>query len=168
VTRHPVYGCVVFDVMKPTRRVSEIKNMKMYIMKYRIGVPLGLAIVAGVLGIQSVARCADAPAKEAGLERSATVRDRMHQLAAELNLTDAQKQKLRPIVREEMGKVHELRKDTTLSRREKMERFRALQQEMQPKVKAVLTEEQFAKWQEKRKEMRKELRAEGRKRAGNK
>jgi Spy/CpxP family protein refolding chaperone len=137
-------------------------------MKHRIGLTLGLAIMAGVLSIPTIALSADKqPARAASVERRAAVRDRMQELSAELNLTEAQKEKLRPIIREEMGKMQELRNDATLSRQGKAQKLRALRQEMEPKIKAILTEEQFAKWREKRKEMRRSC-AEARKRSGNK
>ena len=64
----------------------------------------------------------------------------------ELNLTEEQKEKLRPIYREQMEKLRELRQDTSLSPQQKRERFQAAREELTAEVKKVLTPEQLGKW----------------------
>ena len=64
-----------------------------------------------------------------------------------LSLSDEQKDKLKPILRGEMEKMRQLRRDDALSRAEKLKKFQSLREEISPKLKSILTAEQFEKWQ---------------------
>ena len=109
-----------------------------------------LIVVAGVLSLQSLARAADTnqPAHPVG-GGPATFQERMQATARELNLTDEQKQKLQTIVREQLEKLRGLRQDNSLTREDKMEKFKAVREEIAKEVKDVLTPEQFEKWKAK-------------------
>ena len=65
----------------------------------------------------------------------------------ELNLTDDQKEQLKPLYQEQMEKLRELHQDNSLSMPEKLEKLKALQKEIAPKLKKVMDAEQFAKWE---------------------
>jgi Spy/CpxP family protein refolding chaperone len=110
-----------------------------------------LAAIAGALSFQPLARAAEskAPVQPAGGERLAALRERMQETAKELNLTDEQKEKLQTIIRAQMGKLRDLRQDTTLSAEDKKEKVRALREDITAEVKKVLTPEQFEKWKAK-------------------
>jgi Spy/CpxP family protein refolding chaperone len=110
-----------------------------------------LAAIAGVLSFQPLARTADSktPSQPAGGERLAAMRERMQDTARELNLTDEQKEKLQTIIRAQMGKLRDLRQDTSLSAEDKKEKVRRLRDEITAEVKQVLTPEQFEKWKAK-------------------
>ena len=110
---------------------------------------LGSLLLCAVLWLHPSARAEEA--KPAVKER---IRERLQEVAKELNLTDEQKEKLKPIVQAEWEKVRELRADTSLSREQKIEKLKALKEELAPKVKEILTPEQLAKWKEIREEFR--------------
>jgi periplasmic protein CpxP/Spy len=112
---------------------------------------VGLAAIAGALSLQPLARAADtqAPAQTAGGDRQAALRERMQETAKELNLTDEQKEKLQTIIRSQMGKLRDLRQDTSLTAEDKKEKARAIREEITAEVKKVLTPEQFEKWKAK-------------------
>jgi Spy/CpxP family protein refolding chaperone len=112
---------------------------------------VALAAIAGALSLQSLARAADtqAPAQPASADRPAALRDRMQDTAKELNLTDEQKEKLQTIIREQTGKLRDLRQDASLSPEDKKEKTRAIREEIMAEVKKVLTPEQFEKWKAK-------------------
>lgn len=82
------------------------------------------------------------------------MRTRMEGLFAELNLTDEQKKKLREVFASHGEKLKELRANTELLPEQKAQQFKELQEKMEPQIKAILTPEQFTKWQQKREEMR--------------
>jgi Spy/CpxP family protein refolding chaperone len=109
---------------------------------------VALAAVAGALNLQPLARAADnqAPAQPADGNRAAALRERMQDTAKELNLTDEQKEKLQTIIRREVGKLRDLRQDTSLSPEDKKAKLRALREEITTEVKNVLTPDQFEKW----------------------
>jgi len=65
----------------------------------------------------------------------------------ELNLTDDQKEQLKPLYQEQMEKLRDLHQDTSLSIPEKLEKLKAIQKEIAPKLKKVLDAEQYAKWE---------------------
>jgi len=73
--------------------------------------------------------------------------DRFKHMAEQLNLTDEQKEKIKPIFKEEAGKLKELQGDDKLSRKEKVHKLRDVQEKISAKLKDVLTPEQLEKWE---------------------
>ena len=112
--------------------------------------------LAGALSWQPQTLCA-AQDKPAAGQRLAQFRERMQDTMKELNLTDEQKEKLKPIWQEQAQKVRELRQDKNLSPQEKMAKVKVIQEEMEPKLKQILTAEQFEKWQKQREKMREQF-----------
>jgi Spy/CpxP family protein refolding chaperone len=112
---------------------------------------MALAAIAGAVSLQPLARAADnqVPAQPAGGDRAAALRERMQDTAKELNLTDEQKEKLQTIIRGQMGKLRDLRQDTSLSPEDKKEKRQAIREAITAEVKKVLTPEQFEKWKAK-------------------
>jgi len=76
----------------------------------------------------------------------------------ELNLTDEQKEQLKPLYQEQMEKLRDLYQDNSLSMAGKLEKLKALHKEIAPKLKQVLDAEQFAKWQKQTDEWLEQLR----------
>jgi Spy/CpxP family protein refolding chaperone len=118
--------------------------------------PLLLAAfaLAGLPNFQPTARAAEtsAAAQPAQDERGAAIRARMQEVAKELGLTDTQKEQLKPVLQAEFAKMKALHDDQSLTRPEKLEKFKAIRAELLPQVKAILTPEQLAKWQKLREE----------------
>lgn len=71
---------------------------------------------------------------------------RLQEAIQNLNLTDEQKEQLKPLYQEQMEKLRDLHQDTSLSIPEKLDKLKAMQKEIAPKLKKVLDAEQFAKW----------------------
>ena len=69
-------------------------------------------------------------------------------LAKQLDLTDAQKPKVEAIRKSAMEKSRALREDTSLTPEEKKAKAKAIRDDTATQMKAVLTPEQFTKWQE--------------------
>jgi Spy/CpxP family protein refolding chaperone len=80
--------------------------------------------------------------------RNAQRKNQFQQVAAQLDLTDAQKQQLQPILKDEAQKLKSLRANTTLSRQQKRTQLKSAHQDFVAKIKTVLTPQQFDKWQE--------------------
>jgi Spy/CpxP family protein refolding chaperone len=72
---------------------------------------------------------------------------RVQEAIKDLNLTDQQKEQLKPIYQEQMDKLRELHQDGTLSMAEKLEKLKGMRKEIAPKLKKVLDAEQYAKWE---------------------
>ncbi len=110
---------------------------------------LVFAALAGVFSLQPVVVAESEAAKTKPGDRLGGLREQMQETAKELNLTEEQKQKLQAIIRERMEKLRELRQDNSLSREQKMEKFKAARDEIAGEVKNVLSPDQFEKWKAK-------------------
>lgn len=76
------------------------------------------------------------------------------QMMADLNLTDAQKEQLKPILEAQRTKMSAIAKDTTLSGEQKAAKIQSLRAEIAPELSKILTPEQLQKWNAKRDQMR--------------
>jgi protein CpxP len=91
-------------------------------------------------------------------EQTAARHDRMHDrlewLSKELNLTDGQKEKLKPILQDEgkqMGAVHD---DSSLTPDQKRDKVKQIRETSRPQIQAVLTPEQQEKFKNLKEEAR--------------
>ena len=66
-------------------------------------------------------------------------------VAQQLNLTPQQKEKVLPILANEGPKVNAIKNDNTLSKMQKMQQIRAIHQQTDPQMKAILSPEQYQK-----------------------
>jgi len=119
-----------------------------------------VALVAGNLLAWNVAlRAADTntpPAKPAvggpppGQRPAGMMRGgpNLEQMAQQLNLTDDQKPKVKSVMEARDKKVSELRGDTSLSQEDRQAKMKTIREETTTQMKAILTPEQFDKWQQ--------------------
>ena len=71
-------------------------------------------------------------------------------MARQLNLTDDQKPKFKSIMESRMQKMRDLRQDpnfASMSPQDRMAKIKAIQDETEAQMKALLTPEQFEQWQ---------------------
>ena len=66
-------------------------------------------------------------------------------ISQQLGLTPQQKVKILPILREEAPKVEAIKNDNSLSKIQKVQQIRAIHQQTDPQMKAILTPEQYQK-----------------------
>ena len=66
-------------------------------------------------------------------------------IAQQLNLTPQQEIKILPILRDEMPKVNAIKNDNSLSKIQKVQQIRAIHQQTDPQMKAILTPVQYEK-----------------------
>lgn len=76
--------------------------------------------------------------------RGASVENRLAQLSEQLKLTDEQKPKVKALLEEQAKQRTEYR---DLSQEERRTKMRAAREEMNKKMKAILTDEQYKKWE---------------------
>src|SRR4029450_10044935 len=69
-------------------------------------------------------------------------------IAQQLNLTPQQKEKILPILADELPKVNAIKNDNSLSRMQKMQQVRTIHQQTDPQMKAILSPEQYQKLNE--------------------
>lgn len=130
----------------------------------RIGaLMLGLSLCGGLLNSAQAAPGKDGKAGKAGKpgQRGEGRRGGSMKMMQELNLTDAQKAKLKPIMEAQRDKMKTLREDTTMDRAAKMTKMKAMREEMEKKVDAILTSDQRKKFAEMKAKMKAERGAKG-------
>jgi periplasmic protein CpxP/Spy len=66
-------------------------------------------------------------------------------ISQQLNLTPEQKVKILPILRDEVPKVNAIKSDNSLSKIQKVQQIRAIHQQTDPQMKAILTPAQYEK-----------------------
>ena len=66
-------------------------------------------------------------------------------IAQQLSLTPQQKEKILPILAAEVPKVHAIKNDNSLSKMQKIEQVKAIHQQTDPQMKAILSPEQYQK-----------------------
>src|SRR5215467_12364295 len=66
-------------------------------------------------------------------------------IAQQLNLTPQQKEKVLPILAAELPKVQHIKNDNSLGKIQKIQQLRAIHQQTDPQMKAILTPEQYQK-----------------------
>jgi periplasmic protein CpxP/Spy len=72
---------------------------------------------------------------------------KLEEIAQYLNLTPQQKGKILPILADEVPKVQAIKDDHSFSRMQKMQRIKAIHQQNDPQMKAILSPEQYQKLQ---------------------
>lgn len=104
-------------------------------------------LAGGILTFSPAARSADdKPADSKPVKARSARGERLQQVAEQLKLTDEQKEKLKPIFQEEAKKLRELRNDKDLSRQDRITRIREIREDLNGKIKPVLTAEQLETW----------------------
>ncbi len=109
-------------------------------MKLCTSMSLLAVLFAGILVTVPRVR---AQAPKAPAEAMATLK----QWSTDLNLTEAQKKQLLPVVIDEGQKMKDLKDDTTSTRLQKLMKLRAIHQDTDAKVKPIMTADQFTKFQ---------------------
>lgn len=120
------------------------------------------ALVLGALvAISSSALAQNAGADKQGKQGKGgtSVERQLERMTKSLELTDAQKPKVKALLEDISKKREELRSNTNQS--ERREKMRALMEDEQKKLKEILTADQFKKWEQQREEMRKNAKSGG-------
>src|SRR5262245_51102233 len=76
-----------------------------------------------------------------------TAMSKAQAIGQQLNLTPQQKEKILPILAAEVPKVQHIKNDNSLGKIEKIQQLRAIHQQTDPQMKAILTPEQYQKLQ---------------------
>jgi protein CpxP len=85
-------------------------------------------------------------------EHPATAESRLEELSKQLNLTDDQKAKLKPILQDESQQLQAVRNDASLDHDQKMAKAKEIRGAHKSQIKEVLTPDQQKKWEEMKKE----------------
>jgi Spy/CpxP family protein refolding chaperone len=72
---------------------------------------------------------------------------KLEAISQQLNLTPEQKAKILPILADEGPKVQKIKNDNSLTRLQKIQQIKAIHQQTDPQMKAILSPEQYQKLQ---------------------
>ncbi len=107
----------------------------------------GLACSSGVVLAQ------DCGAKGQMKEDMSSADAHLQSMAKQLNLTDDQKAKLKPILTSQMEEIQGVKNDTSLTPQQRRSKMMEIGEKYRPQINGVLTPEQQAKWKAMRQEM---------------
>src|SRR5437667_9146916 len=77
--------------------------------------------------------------------QNAAAMSKAEAISQQLNLTPQQKIKILPILRDEGPKVQAIKNDNSLSKIQKVQKIRAIHQQTDPQMKAILSPDQYQK-----------------------
>jgi Spy/CpxP family protein refolding chaperone len=104
-----------------------------YIRVTVIALGFGVSVLVGTMS----------SAQSSGQQQSA----KLEEIAKYLSLTPQQKDKILPILADEAPKVRAIKADTSLSRMQRAQRIKAIHQQNDPQMKAILSPAQYQKLQ---------------------
>lgn len=99
-----------------------------------------LVISVACIGLFSVLPPSSFAQKRAAMSKAQAI-------AQQLNLTPQQKEKVLPILIQEGPKVQAIKNDNSLSKIQKLQQLRAVHQQSDPQMRAILSPEQYKKLQ---------------------
>ena len=100
-------------------------------------------VVALCLGMSVLMTTMSSAQDKSTQQRSA----KLEEIAQYLSLTPQQKEKILPILAGEVPKVQAVKNDTSLSRMQRAQRIKAIHQQNDPQMKAILSPQQYQKLQ---------------------
>lgn len=80
-------------------------------------------------------------------EPAATAEQKLQNLSQVLNLSPTQKSQLEPILQAEIPKLNAIKNNPSLSGKEKKKQMKAIHNQADPQVKAILNPTQYKQWQ---------------------
>lgn len=84
--------------------------------------------------------------------------ERLQMLTKQLNLTDDEQAKIKPILVDEQKKMEDLRSDSTLSRQDRFQKMRDIREDSSKQIRSNLDENQQKKFDDMQKEQQKRMR----------
>jgi Spy/CpxP family protein refolding chaperone len=96
-----------------------------------------------ILGITSIANAQRAPA----YAQNSGKLSKLEAISQQLQLTPQQKVKILPILKAELPKVEAIKNDNSLGKIQKVQQIRAIHQQTDPQMKAILSPAQYQKLQ---------------------
>jgi len=105
---------------------------------------LAFALLIALTGLRVAAQT---EATSVDPETKAKVQEKLQQISSELNLTDAQKAQLKPILQSEVQQLQAVKNDSSLSPDQKQAKVSEIRQSYKSQMSNILTPEQQKKWE---------------------
>jgi protein CpxP len=133
----------------------------MYKHLLRITAALALAFGLAMCGNQLKAQSGSPEKSHRGRRQQMSPDQQLERLSKALNLTDDQKQQIRPILQDRQEKMQGVRSDASLSREDRMNKMRSTFEETNSKIRAVLNDEQKQKFDQRQQRRREQMQNRG-------
>ena len=133
----------------------------MYRRLLNITAAMALAFGLAIGGNQVKAQSGSPEKSHRGRRQQINPDQQLERLSKALNLTDDQKQQIRPILQDRQEKMQGIRSDTSLSREERMSKMRSTFEETNSKIRAVLDDEQKQKFDQRQQRRREHMQNRG-------
>jgi len=110
--------------------------------------------LGGLLAFGNLGQAQDTNTTRNAQRRGPTIQQRVDRMSSELKLNDDQKTKVTSLLEKQAKDRRAIAGDSSLPREERRDKMRALMQDENKQLKAILTPDQFEKWQKLREQMR--------------
>jgi periplasmic protein CpxP/Spy len=85
---------------------------------------------------------------QSSAQQQENVESKLQQISQQLNLSEEQKTKLKPILQDEVDQLKALKSDTSVSTQEKFQKAKEIRASHKQQIDAILTPDQKQKWQQ--------------------
>lgn len=130
-------------------RPESNRKMKLHLFSF-----FAAGALACLLAVTNLSSGQDTNTPARATRRGPMVRQRVERMTAELKLNDEQKAKVTAMLEAQAKQRREILVDNSLPREARRDKMRALLEDENKQLKAILTPEQFEKWQKLREQMR--------------
>lgn len=127
--------------------------MRLNVFRLNLVTALTVGALAAGTALASAQSTNSTPSTTHGA-KGGQLKERLQMIADELQLTDKQKEEIRPIIQEQFEKGRSLRQDTSLTQEERRAKLKDLRQDTAAKLKPILTPQQLDKFEKMRDNMR--------------
>jgi Spy/CpxP family protein refolding chaperone len=105
--------------------------------------------IGGLVACSTLATAQDSTnnvPKKGGKRGMPTVEQQMERMTTALDLTDAEKPKVKAVLEDSSQKMKEIMSDTSLDQAARREKMRPIRDEQNKQMKAILTDDQYTKY----------------------
>jgi Spy/CpxP family protein refolding chaperone len=105
--------------------------------------------IGGLVACSTLATAQDSTnnvPKKGGKRGMPTVEQQMERMTTTLDLTDAEKPKVKAVLEDSSQKMKEIMSDTSLDQAARREKMRPIRDEQNKQMKAILTDDQYTKY----------------------
>ena len=133
----------------------------MYRRLLSITATMALVFGLAICGNQLKAQSESPENSQRGHRQQMSPDQQLERLSKALNLTDDQKQQIRPILQDRQEKIQSVRSDASLSREDRMNKMRSTFEETNSKIRAILNDEQKPKFDQMQQRRREQMQNRG-------
>jgi periplasmic protein CpxP/Spy len=144
-------------MLRPTRQINPMVKgivMKSFLKQLLVlSAMAAFSVVTPVVSAQvpdSAENKSQQDTAQSSAQQADNAESKLQQISTQLNLSEEQKTKLKPILQDEVDQLKALKSDTATSSQEKLQKAKEIRASHKQQIDAILTPEQKEKWQQMR------------------